>query len=314
MQCVRDGLFNANVKSDSSRKLHGKVVRSEGRMSAIKLWNLRNTANARDNVKDDGKCGTTWNELWFVDGRSASMHPGVYDRHTPHQWIFPVSIINHAWSLLGGPRGCYYGWRPAVRRPRKGAWQPLVELEQQQARHQAPTPVGRSSGQGAGDQGAGELSPFSSAQGLRHPSNSGPDMSPINGTSLPAEVLVGKPGALSPPAPSSKHSSNNSAVEYAWMKEKKPSRKQQHLSGGPPHPPGHHPSSVMQHQVSAMPPHQTALNGLGKLPSIYTRSDRSHLSLLNVIFHSRITVIVLPPNPLIIAIIVLICQRSSVSL
>ena len=192
--------------------------------------------------------------------------------------------------------------------------QPLVELEQQQARHQAPTPVGRSSGQGAGDQGASELSPFSSAQGLRHPSNSGPDMSPINGTSLPAEVLVGKPGALSPPVPSSKHSSSNSAVEYAWMKEKKPSRKQQHLSGGPPHPPGHHPSSVMQHQVSAMPPHQTALNGLGKLPSIYTRSYRSHLSLLNVIFHSRITVIVLPASPLIIAIIVLICQLSSISL
>ena len=141
--------------------------------------------------------------------------------------------------------------------------QPLVELEQQQARHQAPTPAGRSSGQGVGgDQGTGELSPF---QGLHHPSNSGGEMSPINGTSLPGEVLVGKPGALSPPAPSSKHSSTNS-VEYAWMKEKKPSRKQQqqHLAGGPPPPPGHHPSSVMQHQVSAMQPHQTALNGLGK--------------------------------------------------
>ena len=156
--------------------------------------------------------------------------------------------------------------------------QPLVELEQQQARHQAPTPAGKSSGQGSGDQGVGELSPFSSVHGLRHPSSSGGDMSPINGSSLPADVLGGKPGALSPPAPSSvsgKHSSNNAGVEYAWMKEKKSSRKQhqqQHLGGGPL-PPGHHPSSVIQHQVSTMQPHQTALNGLGKSPSIYTRTS-----------------------------------------
>ena len=160
--------------------------------------------------------------------------------------------------------------------------QPLVELERQQARHQAPTPAGRSSGQGSGDQGVGELSPFSSVQGLHHPSSSGGDMSPINGASLPADLLGGKPGALSPPAPSSlsgKHSSSNAGVEYAWMKEKKPSRKQQHhLAGGPPPPQGHHPPSVMQHQVSAMQPHQTALNGLGK-SAVYLYPNLAYITI-----------------------------------
>ena len=152
---------------------------------------------------------------------------------------------------------------------------PLVELEQQQARHQAPTPVGRSSGQGAGDQqGVRELS--STVQGLHHPSRSGDgDTSPITGPgpSLPAEKLGGKSGAPSPHGPSlsGKHSSN-SGVEYAWMKEKKPSRKQQHLEGDPT---TNHPSSVMQHQVSALQLHQTTLNGLGKLPYLYGIPEQS---------------------------------------
>ncbi len=171
--------------------------------------------------------------------------------------------------------------------------QPLVDLEQQHARllHGPPPPAavtagpggtrgGRSGGHGTtADQhqqqsAGGDLGQFSatSVQGLplHHPGND-EVVSPLNGATIPPEVMGAKPGPLSPQprGAGAKHAANSS-VEYAWMKEKKPSRKP-HLppgggGGGPP--PGQHPSAVLQpaphHQVP-MQSHQTAvLNGLGK--------------------------------------------------
>ena len=149
--------------------------------------------------------------------------------------------------------------------------QPLLDLEQQQARHQAPTPAGSRAGGTAGEPAAGagqgqQGEPYPQHPALRQgyrTATSPHELTTLNGPT-PQEP-GGKLLPLSPPAPHSlKHHGTNSGVEYPWMKEKKPSRK--HLrENAASTTPIIHPS----HAAPPMPPQHTALNGLGEYRNLY---------------------------------------------
>ncbi len=139
--------------------------------------------------------------------------------------------------------------------------QPLLDLEQQQARHQAPTPAGSRAGGSAGPAGEpagqgqpGEPYPQHPAlrQGYRT-ATSPHELTTLIGPT--PQEQGGKPLPLSP----LKHHGQNSGVEYPWMKEKKPSRKHLRENAGSTTP-IIHPS----HAAPPMPPQHTTLNGLGE--------------------------------------------------